>query len=511
MKNSKSGIKPNFTALLLVLAFTALLQSCGGGDTAKTTNEADTQFAQHLFHAAPVLLSEPKNTDTEDNAASALMGGHLHDVPAEFSQLPTRGLTHQIMESIPIVSTTGYQGGNANALTTSMASGGKVTTYTPAQIRAAYGMPALPSTTASALTPAQAAQFGAGQTIYIINAKHNPNVVAELAAFNRAFGLPACTTKAIAIGTSLPLPAATSGGCELSVVYNTTSGNITGTAPAYDSGWATEIALDVQWAHATAPYARIILIEATDASLTSLTGAVKLANAMGPGVVSMSFGANEGTFTQSVGSVFTADKMTYLAATGDSGAQVSWPSVDPNVLAVGGTSLTYSGTGTRTEAGWSGTGGGISAYTPKPGYQSNAVPGMGNVPRRAAADVAFNADPNTGQYTAVMKPGSSSVYWMSAGGTSSGPPQWAGLIAVANAVRAQAGKPPLGAPHAALYGQIASVPGNYASAFADITKGANGTCATCSAKVGYDSVTGLGTPNFASLLSALVNSTVTAK
>jgi len=470
MKNSKSEIKPNFIVVLPVLAFTALLQSCGGGDTAKTINEADTQFAQHLFHAAPVLLNEPKNTDTEDNAASSLQAGHLHSVPAEFTQLNTRGLTRQLMESIPLVNTTGNQGETAKALAAPMAIDSTVSTHTPAQIRAAYGMPALPSTTAPAPTPAQAAQFGAGQTIYIINAQHDPNIAAELAAFNSKFGLPACTTQAIATGASLPLPVAYSGGCELSVVYSTQDGNMTGRAPAYDSGWATESALDVQWAHATAPYARIILIESASASLDELLGAIKLANAMGPGIVSMSFGATEGSWTQSVGSVFTADKMTYLAATGDNGYAVSWPAVDPNVLAVGGTSLTYSGTGTRAEVGWSGTGGGTSAYVPKPSYQSNAVPGMGNVARRATADVAFNAVPSTGQYVATMTSGSSTVRWINAGGTSLATPQWAGLIAVANAVRAQAGKPPLGAPHVALYSQIAAVPGTYASGFADITK-----------------------------------------
>jgi subtilase family serine protease len=176
---------------------------------------------------------------------------------------------------------------------------------------------------------------------------------------------------------------------------------MTGTAPAYDAGWATEITLDVQWAHATAPLARIVLIEAPDASLNSLLGAVKLANTMGPGIVSMSFGAPEGNWTSSVDSVFTGAGMTYLAATGDSGAAVSWPSVSSNVVAVGGTTLTYTGTGTRSEVGWTGTGGGISAYTATPSYQNNTVPGLGSVPHRAVADVAFNADPASGQYVAV--------------------------------------------------------------------------------------------------------------
>lgn len=392
---------------------------------------------------------------------------------------------------------------------TPMATGTTTATYTPAQIRAAYSLPDLPAS-GTPVTAAKAAQMGAGQTIYIVNAYHNPNAIAELAAFNQKFALPTCATKVIAPTAALPLATASTTACEFSVVYNTAAGGMTATAPAYNSGWATEIALDVQWAHATAPLARIVLIEAPDASLNSLLGAIKLANSMGPGIVSMSFGAAEGNWTASVDSVFTAPKMTYLAATGDSGMAVSWPSVSPNVLAVGGTTLSYSGTGPRSEVSWSGTGGGISAYSATPGYQSNAVPGMGFTSRRVVADVAFNADPATGQYTAVMTPGSSTVNWLSVGGTSLSTPQWAGLIAIANASRAQASKAVLGLPHTALYSQLATVPGTYASTFADITRGSHGTCSTCASKVGYDQLTGLGTPNATSLVNSLTGTNASA-
>lgn len=294
------------------------------------------------------------------------------------------------------------------------------------------------------------------------------------------------------------------------MVYATASGTMTATAPAYNAGWATEIAMDVQWAHATAPLARIVLIEAPDTSINSLLGAIKLANSMGPGVVSMSFGTTEGSWTASVDSVFSTAKMTYLAAAGDSGTGVMWPAVSPNVVAVGGTSLTYSGTGARSEVSWSGSGGGTSAYTTVPAYQTSAVPGMGTVTKRNVPDVALNADPATGQYVAVITPGSSTVGWASAGGTSISAPQWAGVVAVANATRAQAAKAALGAPHAVIYGQISTVPGTYASGFADITKGANGTCVTCSAKIGFDPVTGLGTPNVSNLVSTLSGITVLA-
>lgn len=505
-------------------AVVLLLAGCGGGgdpgqpnalqaSTPTTTvsavisvsalsTEVGSLQVQPFFHMAPALLAEPTDSDAVYNAASALSAPHSQDISAEEAALGTQRMTVQALQS----------GSRAHALSARRAPDGAITpagvagvatTFTPAQIRAAYGLPAL---SAQGVTPTalQAAQQGAGQTIYIINAKHNPNVAAELAAFNSKFGLPTCVTKTVAASAALALPTASSAeACTLTVVYSTAAGGMTSVAPAYDAGWATEIALDVQWAHATAPRARIVLIEAADASLYSLLGAVKLANAMGPGAVSMSFGTNEGNWTSQFDSVFTTAGMTYLAATGDSGSAVSWPAVSPNVVAVGGTTLTFAGTSPRSETAWSLGGGGISAYTPVPSFQSNKVPGLGTLARRAVADVSFNADPYTGQYIAVMAPGASSVKWVSAGGTSLSTPQWAGLVAVANALRAQTAKAALGAPHNALYAQIAQVPGSYAAAFADIASGSNGPCTTCSAKSGYDVPTGLGSPNATALLSAL--------
>jgi hypothetical protein len=311
--------------------------------------------------------------------------------------------------------------------------------------------------------------------------------------------------RAVAVNTTLPLaPATAADGCTFSVVYGTASGTMRSTAPAYDASWATEIALDVQWAHATAPLARIILIEAPDASLDGLTGAVKLANAMGPGVVSMSFGAGEGGWTSRVdASTFSTAQMSYLAATGDWGAEVNWPAVSPKVLAVGGTRLVYSGAGARSETGWSGTGGGVSAYVATPDYQKSGLPGVNSLARRGVADVAFNADPGTGQYVAILSPGANTPNWVSAGGTSLSTPQWAGVVAIANAQRALAGKAPVGLAHTLLYGDIGAQTSRYASAFADITSGSNGPCASCSARSGYDPLTGLGTPNTSALLTLL--------
>jgi len=519
---------PSFGAWSLTACTAAMLAACGGGagntDTKSSLQQVEAplasatttvqlsgmslqgaaaaQIAQPTFHLAAVLLNAPDDTDVVDNTASARMNPRMQ--AAEFEGMPTRGLTLQALELARQ-----QREASTNAAATPMATSTAVATYSPAQIRAAYGLPAL-SATGSTLTAAQAAQLGAGQTIYLIDAMSDPNIASELAAFNQKFGLPTCTTQAIATSAAMPLAAASTGACTFSVVNSTTSGSMTGTAPAYDSGWATEIALDVEWSHATAPLARIILINTPDASTNSFMAGVSLANSMGAGSVSMSFGAPEGNWTTQTASVFTVANMTYFASAGDSGPSVQWPAVMPNVVAVGGTTLTYSGAGTRSEVTWSDTGGGISEYTPTPIYQSSAVPDMGVLGHRSVSDVAFNADPNSGQYVAIIKPGSSSVSWGSAGGTSLGAPQWAGIVAVANAVRAASSKAALGDPHAILYEQISAVPGTYASDFYDVTQGSDGTCTTCSAKVGYDQVTGLGTPNGASLLSTLTGASVAA-
>ena len=476
----------------------AALSACGGGSSsevptlqasaAAATIALEVQLdadaagieASPGFHVAAAALDEPDNSATP----------HLTQAAAGVA---TKGLTLAGLDEALRPRALAAAGGEAAPMAATTA----VTTYSPAQIRAAYGLPAL-----AAATPAQ---LGAGQTIYIINAKHDPSIAAELAAFNGKFGLPGCTTRTLAATAAQPLPAAGSG-CELVVAYSTTAGAVTATAPAYDSGWATEIALDVQWAHATAPLARLVLIEAPDAGLASLSNAVALANRMGAGVVSMSFGAAEGSWVASYDNVFSTTGMSYLAATGDNGAAVSWPSVSSKVVAVGGTTLSYSGSGARSETTWSGTGGGTSAFVALPAYQS----GIGGYARRAVADVAFNANPNSGQYVALIAPGTTTVRWVSAGGTSLATPQWAGLLAVANAQRAASGKAALGQPHAALYQQIGAVPTQYAAAFADVASGSNGSCTTCTAKAGYDTPTGWGTPNAAALLTSLGATTAAA-
>ena len=494
-------------ALLLPVLAAATLAACGGGsDAPQATVEAAPAASagvevQPTFHMAAAQLDEPADVDADGRSASASLAPHRFAIDNAVAGLSTARLTPERLAAARRTSVASASGSKpaATAITSAV--------YTPAQIRAAYGLPLLPATGAT-LSAADAAAFGAGQTIYIVDAYDNPNAFADLNRFSAKFGLPACTSVALSSTTALPLAKPAAGTCTFSVAYTDSRAALNSAAPAYDAGWSSEIALDVQWAHAIAPLARIVLVEASDSNSNNLLGAVALANKMGAGVVSMSFGSSEGSWVLATDASFAASGMTYVAAAGDSGSQASWPAVSPRVLAVGGTSLQWSGSGTRYEAAWSSSGGGISAVEPLPSWQSGtAVPGAGGAKMRTVSDVAFNANPNTGQYVAVTPKGSSTTAWNAYGGTSISSPQWAGLVAVANARRALASKATLGDFHATLYKTIATSAIAYGAAFADIVDGSNGSCASCATAKGFDTVTGWGSPNAGALLNVLVSDT----
>lgn len=338
--------------------------------------------------------------------------------------------------------------------------------FTPAQIRHAYGFDQIKFGTV--------AGTGAGQTIAIIDANDAPRIAADLQKFDTTFGLPAPPTFTKVNqtgGTALPSP---------------------------DPDWATETSLDVEWAHAVAPGANILLVEANSASVDDLVTAVDYARQQ-PGVVavSMSWGADEfsgenwydGYFTTPAGHVGGSGRaggVTFLASSGDSGAWYGpeWPSISPNVVAVGGTHLTLTAAGNYGgETGWNGSGGGYSWYEGEPGYQSRVQ----NSGWRTGPDVAYNADPNTGVYVYDSYPQTDGSFgWFQVGGTSAAAPQWAGLIAIADQGRALAGK-------GSLDGRNQTLPMLYAmpgSDFHDVTSGSNGY----NAHSGYDLVTGRGSP-----------------
>ncbi|MGD0045077.1 MAG: S8 family serine peptidase [Isosphaeraceae bacterium] len=180
------------------------------------------------------------------------------------------------------------------------------------------------------------------------------------------------------------------------------------------SNWELEEALDVEWAHAIAPGAQIILVEANSQSLSDLMASVATAASQpGVSVVSMSWGFPEGQAVfandeATYDSVFHVPGVTFVASTGDYGAaDPEYPAFSPNVVAVGGTSLTLNTDGSyNSETGWGydsssvgvfiGSGGGISLYEPEPAYQQ----GVQSTDSRTTPDVSLVADPATGAWIA---------------------------------------------------------------------------------------------------------------
>ena len=301
---------------------------------------------------------------------------------------------------------------------------------TPLQIQSAYG---LPST------------GGEGRTIAIIDAYDDPRVLDDLNFFSAKYGL-------------LPVSFVEH---KMATIISTSQ------------GWALETSLDVQWAHAIAPNATILLVEAQSSSLTDLLAAINYAKSQ-PNVVavSMSWGGNEFYSETFYDSYFSSSGITFFASSGDNGAGVLWPACSPAVVAVGGTSLRFN-SGSVTETAWSGSGGGTSAYEPIPAYQKTY--GINSF-KRTVPDVSYDADPSTGVsvYDSFGYYGQSG--WFQVGGTSAGAPQWAAIQALG-----------LSASNNNFYQDAKT---DYASYFRDITSGSNGY----SAKIGYDYVTGLGSP-----------------
>jgi subtilase family serine protease len=512
-------------ALALSAILLASLTACGGGsgsetlaqpaaasdtsaqstsDSALDNSAVATAMAQTevqpSYHMAPALLDEPAQDDAGGTNASARTAPKSFDVDASVAEINTARLSRDVLvKSILEKQRARVAAAGSDTSTAPLTTTIKGTVYTPAQIRAAYGLSALPAAGTS-LTTAQKAALGAGQTIYLIDAYHDATALSDLNAFSTKFGLPTCTSVAITSNAKLAAPPSN---CTFSQVYSYTRGTVTTAVPAYNATWAPESKLDVQWAHAIAPLARIVLIEMPSAMSNAILDANTLAKNLGTGVVSMSFGSTEAGWASTTDSYFVGTGMTFVAAAGDSGAQVLWPAVSPNVLAVGGTSTNVSSTGSRIEVAWTGSGGGMSAYEALPAWQSGVTPAGGSaLVRRAVPDVAFNASPMTGEYVAVTLPGKATT-WSAYGGTSIAAPQWAGLVAVANGIRAANAKAALGDVHALIYKSIAAVPGTYASAMHDVIEGTNGTCATCKAGSGFDQTTGWGTPNASQLFEAL--------
>jgi len=480
----------------------SVLSACGGGGSesagadgsnavvsvaASAQAASGDTLAVPSFHRMP-LSTAPGDEDTDGSDHSRAHGPVAVRTPTELNGLGTRGITDDDLTRFQ--RNHGLSGGQGGA----SPSGTTVTSvvYTPAQIRAAYQVPGTTS-----------ADLGAGQTIYIVDAYSHPKAVQDLNTFSRQFGLPTCSQATLST-SAITLQTPSSSACQIYVLNLNSQGAMTTRAPAYNAGWAQEIALDTQWAHAIAPLARIVLIQAPSASVADLGNAIKLANKFGKGVVSMSFAAPEASWVSNAAyssALFGTAGMGYFAATGDNGYAANWPAIEPMVTAVGGTSLNSYTTTARQETAWTGTGGAISSYLAMPTYQQSYASVPGDTSYRAAGDVSMVADPYTGVYVAFTAATSSTTSWYAFGGTSLSTPLWAALTSVANASRAAAGKAILGDTHGLLYATLAG--GSYGVYFNDVNTGSNGTCAACAATSLYDVPTGLGTPNASAIVSML--------
>jgi subtilase family serine protease len=312
--------------------------------------------------------------------------------------------------------------------------------YGPADIRSAY-----------ALTSANSG----GRWVAIVDAYNDPTAESDLGVYRSQYGLPACTT---------------ANGCFRKV--NQAGGT---SYPSTNSGWATEISLDLDMVSAACPDCKILLVEASSASFANLGAAVNYAAGQGVAAISNSYGGSD----SSQMSAYDHPGIAITASTGDSGYGVESPASFDSVVAVGGTSLKKASTSRGwTEAAWSGAGSGCSTLNAKPSWQTSATQCDG----KANADVSAVADPNTGVavYDSTRYQGRSG--WQVYGGTSASSPIIASVYTMG--------------------GNLAGYPASYtwghASGLNDVTTGSNGSCPTavwCQSGTGWDGPTGLGTPN----------------
>jgi len=317
---------------------------------------------------------------------------------------------------------------------------------TPQSIRSVYN---LPST-------------GGSGVMAIVDAYDYPTAENDLNVFSSQLGLPACTT---------------ANGC-FSKVY------ATGVKPRSNCGWSQEAALDIEWAHAMAPSAKIVLVEAATNSFSNLFQAVQVATQQivkkgGLGEVSMSWGGSEFSSESSDDSYFVNNGIVYFAASGDTGGTTIYPSASPNVVAAGGTSINRDSSGNFvSETGWSGSGGGPSKYEPRPGYQAGVAAIVGT--QRGIPDFSFDADPNSGVsvYDSTSCQGNSG--WLVFGGTSVASPSLAGIVNLAGHVTLTSNSEL----------ELRTIYSNLGTAeFRDIV---SGTAGSFSATSGWDFVTGVG-------------------
>jgi subtilase family serine protease len=329
---------------------------------------------------------------------------------------------------------------------------------TPSSIHSLYN---LPST-------------GGSNAIAIVDAYHYPTALADFNAFAGYFGLPQESSTTATSSTNRTFQ----------VVY--APGYAPQSGGNYIASWNLEAALDIEWAHAMAPNAKIYLVEAASDSNSDLFNAVHVAASLsGVKEVSMSWGGSEASYEAAFyDAVFSTPGVVYFASGGDTSAQMEYPAASPNVVSCGGTSVNRASNGAFvSETGWSDTGCGPSAYEPRPSYQNVVASVVGS--KRGVSDLAFDADPNTGVYVYDTTALWGSSGWWVLGGTSVSSPSLAGVVNLSASSGGFAAN--TAAEQARIYGNLGKT-----NVFRDITSGTDGSY---SCKVGYDFITGVGVPN----------------
>jgi subtilase family serine protease len=338
--------------------------------------------------------------------------------------------------------------------------------YGPLQFHGAYALSTAPPTGAPA------------QTVAIVDAYDDRSIRNDLTTYDNTFGIPdlptctstvtkACFAKVDQIGAASPLPTA-------------------------NAGWALEIALDVETAHQMCQTCKVLLVEANSSSLANLDAAEDTAAKLGATEISNSWGT-ESEYSGEIAENehFNHHGIAITVASGDSGYQhFGFPAASPDVIDAGGTTLKVALSGGRyTWAGeetWSGSGSGCSIYFAARAFQEAAagfsLTGCGH--SRGVADVAADANPNTGAavYDSTRYQGRSG--WFQVGGTSLASPLIAATYALAG--------------NAASTEYPSKLPYGHPTALHDITNGAStGSCSStaCKPASGYDGPTGLGSPN----------------
>ncbi len=303
---------------------------------------------------------------------------------------------------------------------------------------------------------------GGNRAIAIVDAYHYPTALADLKTFSTQFGLKA------------PV---------LQMVF------ASGVQPPQDpsGGWELEEALDLQWAHAMAPAAKLILVEAASNSLADLMQAEQVASnlvaAAGGGQVTNSWGSSEFTGETTYDSNFLKAGVVFFASSGDSPGP-SYPSSSPNVVSAGGTTISRDPKTLNFlyETPWQAAGGGTSAIEPRPHYQDGIQSIVGT--KRGTPDFSFDANPETGVWVYVTTPVGGQTGWFIVGGTSVSSPALAGIVnSAAKKLTSTDAELTL------VYGEIGNP-----TFFNDITSGICGPYAGYATATGWDFCTGIGTP-----------------